>query len=787
MTVKEIPKPPAKPFKNSESGLSKAQRVLGTGDISIDSPTKEENPSWKYPASRSSRISVTISESSNDNESSKNESFVERFGNDTATPPPKERRLHGKASSTLLGQSYHGDAATSTPSGEGQLRHEDSSSTLRSHYDRQKSPLSVSQQTSASSTRDAALRKGFLPVINRSPLLQMEMSMDPFEFDFSQVSTKPSANGIDRATDQTSREKEPRKKPAKLDLSLLFPRPSRHDDRSSDSPSSMTPLTASTSTSSFHLPSHTPTEPARPRKLTKKNRSKESLQSQTLSVRSNHSHDSRRFVQGVSDLHNSHDQYEQATGSPRLSQIPEARVPSRRMPQETEDVMLFRHDSAATQLTKESRRPSNGGTPGTPGRGAFSWKNVRSSITTQNREPPNMPPPQPIDAPKPSSITSRTSKASKTSRHTNASVLSNSDLKLKSVLSLSSDSEEDNWEHDNVRTSSMTKAKVARGTSKDVSQEPRERSKEDRLRQSPPKGGLSPRGQGSSRPSKSPAGQGGAHLDVPGKYSVPLTPPWPEPRYNSTRSSSKPKTHRRQPSQPKETKAAEIASSFASTRSSHSQQLQQPTPPITPTSVEFREVAERTSRFMAVTKQEEALLEALRLKRTRMREKIIEEHEIHKSPPRTHKKESDFHLEPSSLNTAHNIPEYRQRVLRYLDTPLPKPRLVDMSEPSPDLSDFLSFVSDDDTTPRGSYVAPVAKAKPEIATRSRGSKATRSSTSSVRLSAVGAIGGFKVPRQPEKPRKKRNPEGVRFVDDPKRDSIHDFLMDESDTEGMYKY
>jgi hypothetical protein len=86
-----------------------------------------------------------------------------------------------------------------------QLKKEKSSSTLRSYYDRRKSPLAVSQQTSASSARDFALRKGCPPAV---PKLLPDMSGP------QNSENAPSTN---RA--------EPKKRPSRLDFSMLFPKP----------------------------------------------------------------------------------------------------------------------------------------------------------------------------------------------------------------------------------------------------------------------------------------------------------------------------------------------------------------------------------------------------------------------------------------------------------------------------------------------------------------------------------------------------------------------------------
>ena len=151
--------PTSSPTVSTSSNLSKAQRFLGTdNDLNIDSPIREDGHPWRYPGSRSSGMSISISESTQStNESG---SFYESQYDqlDDEEPGISPRAPRGKASSTLLGQRYAEDGATSTPSLNSRLRNEGSSSTLRSFYDRQNSPLSISQQTSNSSARDLALR-----------------------------------------------------------------------------------------------------------------------------------------------------------------------------------------------------------------------------------------------------------------------------------------------------------------------------------------------------------------------------------------------------------------------------------------------------------------------------------------------------------------------------------------------------------------------------------------------------------------------------------------------------
>lgn len=88
--------------------------------------------------------------------------------------------LSTKASSTLLRNQAAVEMDGSSSIHTGRLRNYDSSSTLHSYYDRQKAPLSVSQQTSDSSRRDFALRKGAPVVVtNTTPekdsLLQLKL------------------------------------------------------------------------------------------------------------------------------------------------------------------------------------------------------------------------------------------------------------------------------------------------------------------------------------------------------------------------------------------------------------------------------------------------------------------------------------------------------------------------------------------------------------------------------------------------------------------------------------
>jgi len=158
---------------------------------------------------------------------------------------------------------------------------------------------------------------------------------------------------------------------------------------------------------------------------------------------------------------------------------------------------------------------------------------------------------------------------------------------------------------------------------------------------------------------------------------------------------------------------------------------------------------------MAVTREEEALLEALRQKRARMKEKIILEHESTKSqsPPQTARgisrqaSVSTFHTAPS---IAPSTATGKQTILLYLDTPMlgmPSHRPIEHAEPSPVMSDFMNFESDvEDSTPRTSWAYRTMSGLPPDANigglRPDQWALPIPPTKAPRISAVGAENGF---------------------------------------------
>ncbi|EXJ81565.1 hypothetical protein A1O1_07629 [Capronia coronata CBS 617.96] len=141
------------PTRPADGKEYKAQHILGLTETALNTARNESISS--SATTRLPRLSFSDS--------------TTEFGSSTAPADQSDpdQILHLKASSLLLHEDYHlnRDGASSVRSA--RLKASASSSTLNSYYDAQRTPLSISQQTSESSRRDFALRKG-LPVVVQS-------------------------------------------------------------------------------------------------------------------------------------------------------------------------------------------------------------------------------------------------------------------------------------------------------------------------------------------------------------------------------------------------------------------------------------------------------------------------------------------------------------------------------------------------------------------------------------------------------------------------------------------
>jgi hypothetical protein len=690
-TSKE-PKITTAPYVVSGHNTSKAQKILGTaGDLNIDSPIRDrdDNISWSsFRRPSSGGMSVAISESTQADDLS--------YASNNCNWDGESYRgeLQTKASSTLLGYRYQDEASTDTSSIRRKLHTEHSSSTLRSYYDRQNSPLSVSQQTSASSARDLALRKGFPPVTQypRSPLLHSD-SLDPEEYYYDIPQTPKST------TSQSSK-----KKPARLDLTRLFPKPRKDGGEAvlgteyvTLSPSAMSQESSSTRYS----------DRDGPRKLTKpESRSRKSKKAQS-ETSSTHRHRKER----LSNV------YEDQEYFPKKPPIPQ-RSSSRQNPEEPTQNCPMRdnYDPVKPQSREVHKSASED---------QFSWANIRASLASSPWET--------------RSFTSNSSRNTKGSRHTSASIMSNSDLRNNSVLSISSDEDSDEG---NNASGSWTGQHNSRNP---VKQPTKKTSRDSGIADSHPGPNSSTK---ASMPIRIHGIQDSSFLTIPPPRLAGsrLSGPW-NPKNSGNNKQSTTSSQR---------DSASTTSAESGKAKINGTQA--------PRSKEMKMASGRDSRLMAVTKQEEALLEALRLKRARMKETIIAEHETKKPPPNArltrHKsRESDSTIRGDDKRND------TQRVLLYLDAPISFPHGVDTAEPSPDLSDFLSFGSDedDDSTPRTSWIVAKDRGRADSVTSPESSE-TRDSPktpqSAARLSAVGASGVFPVEDRQERERGK----GVSFLE-----------------------
>ncbi|KAF2739618.1 hypothetical protein EJ04DRAFT_508506 [Polyplosphaeria fusca] len=187
------------PRTEDSSSLSKAHRLLGA--VPVPSSSKSQSSVPQSPG----YMTITVSEASFGSEYT--DKLSSTAVDDGAFYPAKRTGMVSRSSSNVLGQTYRDDgrrASNCSSMMSRRLHPQTSNSTMRSYYDPQKSPLSVSQQTSDSAVRDMALRKGMTPVSSNTNL--------PL------TASRPSRSTADEVKRQA-------RKPARLDLSKLFPKP----------------------------------------------------------------------------------------------------------------------------------------------------------------------------------------------------------------------------------------------------------------------------------------------------------------------------------------------------------------------------------------------------------------------------------------------------------------------------------------------------------------------------------------------------------------------------------
>ncbi|KAL8737450.1 MAG: hypothetical protein Q9181_001666 [Wetmoreana brouardii] len=190
---------------------SKAERILGTMD-STPAPNQSSKASKEVLRKKSSFMSVTISDAESESAAARNGFPFPGMPSSRGSSRRPSYTLRNQPSSPLLDArcpklSPGTDSMTDNSSPRPHFY--SSSSTLRSYYDPVRSPLLVSQQTSASSARDMALRKGY-------PSISSPLSQDVSEEISPTAVEDEKRPGTDTACG---------KRPTQLDLSDLFPQP----------------------------------------------------------------------------------------------------------------------------------------------------------------------------------------------------------------------------------------------------------------------------------------------------------------------------------------------------------------------------------------------------------------------------------------------------------------------------------------------------------------------------------------------------------------------------------
>ncbi|KAH7383238.1 hypothetical protein BKA66DRAFT_463429 [Pyrenochaeta sp. MPI-SDFR-AT-0127] len=235
-----IPSVPEWPARRDDSSTSKAHRVLGTSDTIYRSASNQQS----IPASPG-YMSITVSEASFGSQADGRTSA-------TATDNGYLKRpgMSKRPSSNLLGRAYSGDGrrGSDNSSISHRLQPQTSNSTMRSHYDAKASPLAISQQTSDSAVRDRALRRGHPQVVT--------------DYGYNCHVASPISPVI---LDEAKKKENRRSKPARLDLSKLFPKPKTGDGQNHAnallSPTKMVNSPAAMSMASDYFPRPMTREP----------------------------------------------------------------------------------------------------------------------------------------------------------------------------------------------------------------------------------------------------------------------------------------------------------------------------------------------------------------------------------------------------------------------------------------------------------------------------------------------------------------------------------------------
>ncbi|KAL7790458.1 hypothetical protein V8C37DRAFT_180791 [Trichoderma ceciliae] len=569
--------------------MSKAHKILGSTPLSIDSSIHDAHPPT---------VSVGMYERTTlddlDFDISGGQTRTTRVDDEWRKdrgPSPSNLRLSALTDSISFG-------AKNSP---GTLKKAQSSSTIKSWHDKSKHSRSISRQAS-------------IPIMNNG------LSSKTHHF--------PDADGTNEATKL-------RKKPPKLDFSSMgsAPRLSRKGSDTFNSSLSNNTTKTPTVSSPFSTASHRQSD----LRGMFKRRTKDSFRSLVSEISPSSAGEARRMTTQLSDngLSTLYDHYEQ---------------------------MTFRHafndDSNPTNNSTYKKDPTDGLSEAewreAQARQNFDWLH---KPLNESHEPKTVAQSEYSSSPGDGarSVSSRHTRTSKASRQTDGG-LQEADFHDKSVLLLSSDSEEDDDEKSSTRGQVPLPARPLPGPpshSQPRSSRPRQAS------------GREPGGPPNKKTSFAPAN---TYIAIPSAERKRLSPspsrlnlpfrdgaraPSPKPSLGSTNSTGSVMTGQvgygaedsppvtvlpaRRPSQADldrqkalaQLTRGSVSPSRRQSGATSSDQPEQPTPPLSPSSVNFYLRSARSSvddsssqgRIMALTRQEEMLISALRKKTQAMREK----------------------------------------------------------------------------------------------------------------------------------------------------------------------
>ncbi|KAI2629932.1 hypothetical protein GGR54DRAFT_628336 [Hypoxylon sp. NC1633] len=657
------------PIATTSNPLSKAEKILGTGGFSLGSPTAMRDPGRSWETTSNGGISISISESSasqsgivdGDDDRLTGTTYGRALWEEESDVLPRRlRSAHGpnakalkpKRSAVTLGAHSRDTMTDDTHS-----RRPQSSSTTYSHYESAKVPLSISQQTSNSAMAKGLPSKasslldigGFVP--NKQP------KKKPSKLDFSRLRLRsrkeqnPDSTGVGPV----------------LGNSYVMRSPSimSHMSHSMVSPSRPSPISSGGNPRSPRVDAKIQSQPP-PVTSTRPGRFKGTNDAGTLHQLYDH-YEQMSFRHAAELKEEDEEDEEQQPNQPRLlprTYEPKASVVSR---EDTVTPLPIHVNRDVSSSWNHSRNTSQASKMTATRAGTPSTLQIRPSSRSDY----------------PASVSSRHTRTSKAT----PSIMStlDSDRQQHSVLSLTdSDSDEeavdsrpgsslpsfDNSYRDDLSVSSSQRHPAASSSRLSVSSH-----------STNPKGAsythlndyltiphASPKSKGNRSPSTNTLHSSNSSLSTATRVSVPShQDPRGSVSTTGTAGSMLSPVSGNQTSYIVHearavaftplTSTAEAVSSVSmehspnnlnriipqQTRqrtSQNSHTSDQPTPPLSPTNVEFyKKVAESArqepvasntgesynARLMAVTRQEEMLLAALRKKRARMRENIIAE------------------------------------------------------------------------------------------------------------------------------------------------------------------